>query len=261
MHLVQWVAWLAFPLGSWASGQNNTPADVEAAHVYAYGSEVSPPEILPFSAPLNPPGNCSDRFDGKVKLSLEIDAAGTPQKIMFIEPHFDDLDRSAIQIAATDRFKPGTHSGTPVPVLASLELRIKSCIQDSVDAAGNKGQILRMRELPEQTLGKPGEAKVNTIVVGSKSKNHNVSPPLPLNSVMAQYSDAGRRLHINGNCMVSVIVDKYGMPQDPRVLRSLEPGMDTNALIAVRKYRFKPAMKDGTPIPVMITVQVEFRQS
>jgi hypothetical protein len=27
----------------------------------------------------------------------------------------------------------------------------------------------------------------------------------------------------------------------------------------VRKYRFKPAMKEKTPVPVMITVEVNFR--
>ncbi len=32
------------------------------------------------------------------------------------------------------------------------------------------------------------------------------------------------------------------------------------ALEAVRKYKFKPAMKDGrTPVPVMITIEVNFR--
>jgi len=37
-------------------------------------------------------------------------------------------------------------------------------------------------------------------------------------------------------------------------------GLDQKALEAVRKYRFKPAMKDGkTPVPVMITVEVNFR--
>jgi TonB family protein len=35
--------------------------------------------------------------------------------------------------------------------------------------------------------------------------------------------------------------------------------LDQKALEAVRKYRFKPAMKAGVPVPVMITVEVNFR--
>jgi Gram-negative bacterial TonB protein C-terminal len=66
-------------------------------------------------------------------------------------------------------------------------------------------------------------------------------------------------MHINGNSIVAVIVDEHGMPKDPRMDKGLEPGMDQNALIAVEKYRFKPAVKDGTPIPVKIGVEAAFR--
>jgi hypothetical protein len=36
-------------------------------------------------------------------------------------------------------------------------------------------------------------------------------------------------------------------------------GLDEKALEAVLKYRFKPAMKGSTPVPVMISVEVNFR--
>ncbi len=37
-------------------------------------------------------------------------------------------------------------------------------------------------------------------------------------------------------------------------------GLNEEALEAVGKYRFKPAMKDGeTPVPVMVTIAVNFR--
>jgi len=35
--------------------------------------------------------------------------------------------------------------------------------------------------------------------------------------------------------------------------------LDEKAMEAVRRYRFKPAMNDGKPVPVMITVEVNFR--
>jgi TonB family protein len=229
------------------------------ASAYPYGSEVALPEILPFEVNLDPLKECKGRFDGRVKLSLEIDPAGLPQKIMFIEPHFDDLDRLALKIAAADRFKPGTLNGAPVPVLASLEVLVKSCILDSVDEDGNKEQNLRLREQPGQTLGRPGEPKVKTIVPDSEvSKHPGVSAPVALNSVVAQYSPQGRQMHINGNCIVAVIVDEHGMPKNPHMEKGLEPSMDQNAMMAVEKYRFKPAIKDETPIPVKILVQVAF---
>jgi TonB family protein len=87
-----------------------------------------------------------------------------------------------------------------------------------------------------------------------------VSPPVPLNQVEAEFSDEARRAKYQGVCLISMIVDTNGNPQNPRVVRALGMGLDEKALEAVRKYKFKPAMRDGkTPVPVMITVEVNFR--
>ncbi len=86
-----------------------------------------------------------------------------------------------------------------------------------------------------------------------------VSAPVPLNSVEAEFSDEARRAKYQGVCLISLIVDAQGNPQNPRVVRALGMGLDEKALEAVRKYKFKPAMKGNTPVPVMITVEVNFR--
>ena len=87
-----------------------------------------------------------------------------------------------------------------------------------------------------------------------------ISAPVPLNTVEAEFSDEARRAKYQGVCLIEMIVDAHGNPVDPHVIRALGMGLDEKALEAVRKYRFKPAMKDGkTPVPVMITVEVNFR--
>jgi protein TonB len=87
-----------------------------------------------------------------------------------------------------------------------------------------------------------------------------VSAPIALNSVEAEFSDEARRAKYQGIVVVEVIVDAQGYPQDPRVVRALGMGLDEKALEAVRKYRFKPAMKDGkTPVAVILNVEVNFR--
>jgi TonB family protein len=88
----------------------------------------------------------------------------------------------------------------------------------------------------------------------------SVSAPIALNNVEAEFSDEARRAKYQGVCLIQLIVDAQGNPQNPRVIRALGMGLDEKALEAVRKYKFKPAMKDGrTPVPVMITVEVNFR--
>jgi protein TonB len=87
-----------------------------------------------------------------------------------------------------------------------------------------------------------------------------VSAPVVLHSVEAEFSDEARRAKYQGVCLISLIVDTQGNPQNIRVARPLGMGLDEKAIQAIRQYKFKPAMKDGkTPVPVMITIEVDFR--
>ncbi|MGB8096780.1 MAG: energy transducer TonB, partial [Terracidiphilus sp.] len=87
-----------------------------------------------------------------------------------------------------------------------------------------------------------------------------ISAPEALITPEAEFSDEARRAKYQGVVLISLIVDAQGNPQNPRVIRPLGMGLDEKAMEAVRKYKFKPAMKDGhIPVPVMITVEVNFR--
>jgi TonB family protein len=44
-----------------------------------------------------------------------------------------------------------------------------------------------------------------------------------------------------------------------RVARSLGLGLDEKAIEAVRKWKFKPGYKDGKPVAVRATIEVNFR--
>lgn len=87
-----------------------------------------------------------------------------------------------------------------------------------------------------------------------------VSAPVPIYQPEAEFSDEARRAKYQGVCIVSLIVDAQGNPQNVHVVRPLGMGLDEKALEAVRKYKFKPALKDGkTPVPVLISIEVNFR--
>lgn len=87
----------------------------------------------------------------------------------------------------------------------------------------------------------------------------DVSAPVPVVSPEAEFSDEARRQKFQGICMISVIVDAQGNPQNPRVVQPLGMGLDEKAIEAVLKYKFKPARKNGKPVPVRILVEVNFR--
>lgn len=86
-----------------------------------------------------------------------------------------------------------------------------------------------------------------------------VAAPVVLNQVDAIYTDEARRAKINGSVLVSAIINEQGLPRLVRVIRPIGYGLDGRALEVVRKYRFTPAMKQGRPVAVMISIVVSFR--
>ena len=87
-----------------------------------------------------------------------------------------------------------------------------------------------------------------------------ISLPVLVVQPEAEFSDEARRAKYQGLCLIGLIVDAQGNPQNVHVVRALGMGLDEKAMEAVRQYKFKPAMKDGkTPVPVELTIEVNFR--
>ena len=86
-----------------------------------------------------------------------------------------------------------------------------------------------------------------------------VTAPIPIVQPEAEFSDEARREKYQGVCLISVLVDAQGNPRNPRVVRRLGMGLDEKAVEAVLRYRFRPATRAGKPVPVLITVVVNFR--
>jgi TonB family protein len=87
-----------------------------------------------------------------------------------------------------------------------------------------------------------------------------VSGPVPLVEPEAEFSDEARRAKYQGVCIVQIVVDAQGNPQNPHVVRTLGMGLDENAVEAVMKYKFRPAMREGKPVSVWpVNIEVNFR--
>jgi len=218
---------------------------------------VIAPELLPVEIPLTQAKNC-EKLDGAVTLSAVVDSTGHPQNIYLLDPHRTDLDKLALIVANADRFKPGTQNGVPAAVALAIEIKMQTCVED-VPKSKTGGYTVRFRSLPLQNLLPPSKNSPATVPGPAPVTNKaRVSPPVVTRDVEAQYSDDARKKKINGICIVSLIVDANGMPQHVQIVKSLEPTLDQKALEAVSQYRFKPAKKNGVPVPVTITIGVDF---
>jgi TonB family protein len=87
----------------------------------------------------------------------------------------------------------------------------------------------------------------------------DVSQPQLIYKVEPEYSEEARKAKFSGTVLLSVVVDKDGNPRDIKVIRPLGLGLDEKAIEAVAKWRFRPGMKRGVPVPVYANVEVNFR--
>ena len=59
--------------------------------------------------------------------------------------------------------------------------------------------------------------------------------------------------------ILEAIIDQKGLVTDLRVIKSLSKELDDEALRAVRQWRFRPGTQNGTPVPVIFSLTVNFR--
>jgi len=86
-----------------------------------------------------------------------------------------------------------------------------------------------------------------------------LSAPRVLSKVDPEYTQEARAAKIQGVVILSVEIDEYGHAQNITVTRSLDPGLDANAAAAVEVWTFQPGEKDGKPVRVAATIEVNFR--
>ena len=85
-----------------------------------------------------------------------------------------------------------------------------------------------------------------------------VTPPTLLKQVKPRYTVAAMRQQIQGNVALEVVVSREGIPVAIRVTRSLDPGLDEEAVIAAREWRFTPARVGDLPVDVIVTILLDF---
>jgi TonB family protein len=77
--------------------------------------------------------------------------------------------------------------------------------------------------------------------------------------VTPKYTSAAMRAKIQGHVAVQIIVEADGTVGKARVIQSLDPDLDEQALIAVRQWLFRAGMLAGSAVPVAVVVELDFR--
>jgi TonB family protein len=87
---------------------------------------------------------------------------------------------------------------------------------------------------------------------------NGVSAPMLIRKREPDYTEAARAARVQGSVLLDIVVQPDGTAGAIEVRRSLDLGLDAKAIECVRDWRFRPGMKNGRPVPVRASVEINF---
>jgi len=171
-----------------------------------------------------------------ITLQFDVDEQGVPGNFQVLAASAPVWENEAIAVVRNWRFTPGAKDGKPMPVPCTLDLVWGQKIWSAATLA-------QMRE----KLGTPAPRQP--------------SAPPPKMTIFSAYIIADSTPHSPYSVVVSVIIGDDGIASNARVMRSLTPEYDSQAMEAVRTWHFQPFLLNGTPAALPALVEVDFTAS
>jgi len=95
--------------------------------------------------------------------------------------------------------------------------------------------------------------KVEPVRVGG-----DIRPPNKIKDSKPVYPDIAKQARVQGIVILEAIIDPQGNVTNVRVLRSI-PLLDQSAIEAVKQWKYEPTLLNGVPVPIVMTVTVNFQ--
>jgi TonB family protein len=212
-----------------AASTDPSPAvrTVRLATPEASTSGTIAPEVVQYTTPPLYSDEARQRgVEGVVVVRARIDAAGDVRQASVTRGLGFGLDQNALVALRQWRFRPGARNGVPIATDVDIEIEF----------------TLRHEALNELI------ANDMATQVGP-----GVTPPRAVVTARPPDTPRGR-----GRVVLDVVLLEDGRPRIVRVLRSANADLDESAVRTFEQWRFSPAVKDGMPIKVRITAEVNF---
>jgi periplasmic protein TonB len=87
-----------------------------------------------------------------------------------------------------------------------------------------------------------------------------IKEPKKLKNVNPTYPDIAKQARVQGVVILECTISPQGKVTDVKVLRGI-PLLDAAAIEAVKQWVYSPTLLNGVPVPVIMTVTVNFRLS
>jgi TonB family protein len=192
-------------------------------------TSTAKPELQRYRSPSA--AACAEK-GGYVVVQLQIDKNGSVSEAKTVTSPSAALGESAVTAVQSWTFKPALMDGKAKP---------------------GEGRVILTCEGPGFSVA---DADRSDSVLRA---SNGISRPELVFKVEPDYSEEARKAKFQGSVLLAIVIDQWGRPIRSSVMRSLGLGLDEKAAEAVAQWRFKPGMKDGKPVSIDVTVDVNFR--
>lgn len=259
------------PLASMRAAEPPTAHTAEQApqDPVRIGGGILEPKKIKDVRPVYPPIALSARVQGIVILEVVIDTEGAVTDAKVLRP-VALLDEAALEAVRQWRFTPTELNGQRVPVIMTVTVNFRldehgepvqsappptPTSQDAeiaalrarlalLEAARIAGQV--DRPAPTWTEGDP------PLRIGG-----DIKEPKKIKDVRPVYPDIALNARVQGIVIIEAQIDRDGRVSNARVIRPVAL-LDDAALEAVMQWEFEPVLLNGQPVPVIMTVTVNF---
>jgi periplasmic protein TonB len=151
--------------------------------------------------------------------------------------------------------EPPAIAPAPDPPIVADPAPTPSVARADVDGTSSRDGDGDRPGLGPGSQGGPGGGGNEPYGVGN-----GVSAPIPLRRPPPSYTADAMRVRLQGVVVIDCVVQPNGTCSDIRVTRSLDTryGLDQQAIASAREWRFRPGLKAGEPVPVRVTLEIEF---
>jgi len=147
----------------------------------------------------------------------------------------------------------------PEPTDLALTLELEAGVLNAI------GEVQEATFLSERALtirkARVREAQEGAPRIPTAYKPGNgISAPIVATRTEPAYTNEARFLKVQGTVVLRLVVDEKGRPQDISLVNSLGYGLDENAVLAVRTWRFIAGKDEsGKALPTIVNVEVNFK--
>ncbi len=122
---------------------------------------------------------------------------------------------------------------------------------------GDKPYSSIMLNMPNLTSA-GGSWVIRFAELNQSSSKGNITPPQPTLKVDPAYPAELMRDGVEGTVTLYAVIHKDGTVGQVRVLRGVEQRLDENARVALSRWKFRPAMKNGLAVDLEAVFQIPF---